>query len=32
MTHSVDDVHHISVGYFNAKQRLEDAAIGDENK
>jgi hypothetical protein len=32
MTKSVDDVHCIDVSYLNAKQRLENADIGKENK
>ena len=32
MTKSVDDVHCIDAVYFNAKQRLEKADIGKENK
>jgi hypothetical protein len=32
MTKSVDDVHCIDVGYLKAKQRLENAEIGKENK
>jgi integrase len=32
MTKSVDDVHCIDAGYLNAKQKLENADIGKENK
>jgi hypothetical protein len=32
MTKSVDDVHCIDAGYLKAKQRLENADIGQENK
>ena len=32
MTKSVDDVHCIDAGYLKAKQRLENANIGKENK
>jgi hypothetical protein len=32
MTKSVDDVHCIDAVYLNAKQRLENADIGKENK
>ncbi len=32
MTKSVDDVHCMETGYLNAKQRLKDAEIGEENK
>jgi|GEM_PF-2861086 hypothetical protein len=32
MTKSVDDIHCIDAGYLNAKQRLENAHIGNENK
>jgi len=32
MSKSVDDVHCIDAGYLNAKQRLEDADVGKENK
>ena len=32
MNKSVDDVHCINTVYLNAKQKLEDADIGEENK
>jgi integrase/recombinase XerD len=32
MTKSVDDVHCMEIGYINAKQRLKDADINEENK
>jgi integrase/recombinase XerD len=32
MTKSVDDIHCMDTGYLNAKQRLKNADIGEENK
>jgi integrase/recombinase XerD len=32
VTKSVDDIHCMDTGYINAKQRLKNAAIGEENK